>query len=481
VRGKNILWLSLIAMLLSVMMVNVGTAPEAVKLYIDPTRLPEQAGTMGHIGDVYEVAVKIENVENLWSVGFTIKYAPYVRTLVVSEPLEGPFLKEGWAPGTYFKAVVNSFEGELNVVIARLGMPGVPAEGAFGDGVLMTLKFNVIEAGDSPIDIIDSTLVNIELTPINHKVWGSYYHGCTANLIRANMPDGRRPKVGDVINFNTKAVNKGDVPIYVRARYYFIRKEDGRAIEIYAGQNYGGGGLGEPLPYEYFYVDGYRENPLIGGHEWYNEGDSMVGEPDDDYMYANSAYAWSMFYSFEDVTLAGREIANVDLYGYTSQPDGSTDWDFDPYVFPWGAWCDSMGGTPDWAWTGGRYYKGSAYDMPEYYIGAAMHTEEGFNSAEVMIENYCPSGPEQRIDAMRWKVEFSPITPVEPPVFLLGPYGSETQEIELDPVTWPVTEDHIGTYDVQVTIEYSELYPNLGFTWKNMGEKVATFSFEITE
>jgi hypothetical protein len=481
VRGKNILWLSLIAVLLSAMMVTVGTGKVGnTKLYIDPERLPTQAGTIGHPGDIYDVAVKVDNVENLWAAGFTIKIAPFVRTLVASNFAEGPFLSAGGTWPTYFNAVPNAFEGEIQVAITRFGKPGEPPTGVSGDGVLMTFKLSVIEAGDSPVDILDSVLIDPDLNPMDHNVFNGAYHGATADLIRANMPDGRRPKVGDIISFNTKVVNKADVPLCVRARYEFERVEDGRRIRIYAGQNYGGGGLGEPLPFEYLYVDGYYAW-IEGG--WTNPGSSLIGEPDGNFAESTTACTMTSMYTFEDITLAGREIANVDLHGYTRQPDGTAN-DFDPYLFFDGygwVWCDSMGGSSDWAWTGGRYYAGGPYDMPEYYVDGAIHTEAAINAAEILIHNYGASGPRMQIDAMRWKVEFSPITPVVPPVFCLGPYGSETQELELDPVTWPATSDHIGTYAVTVYVEYSALYDSLGFHWKNMGDKVATFTFEIKE
>ena len=463
------MWLSLMVLLLMPLMINVGSAPSLAKVSIDPKMIPEQAGSLGHPGDAFAMTVEIENVFDVWSAGFTVKYAPYGRPLAVSEITEGSFLAEG-GYDTSFTFKINKFKGELKVSVTRLLTSGLPIVGASGDGILATFKFNVVEAGSSDIEIVDVYLFDSNFEAMRSNAFGGNYYGVTANLIRVNMPDGRVAHVGDSVSFNSRVVNKGDVNVTVKARFDMERLEDGRRIKIYSGQDYAGGGLGEPLPFEYLYVDGYRENPLIGDtHEWNNEGDSMVGEPDGDYMWANSAYAWSMFYSFEDITLAGREVANVDLYGYTMSEAPS--WDFDPYVMPWGAWCDSMGGTMDWAWTGGRYYKGSPYDMPENYIGAAMHTEEGINGAEVFIENYCPSGPEQRIDAMRWKVEFSPITPVIPPEYEVEPYA----EFELDPMTiGTTTEDMIGTYVVTATLEYSLT----GAFWME-GAKTRTFTFKI--
>lgn len=468
VRGKNTIWLALIALLLTSLMVSVGSGVTPVKLSILPGVIPKPPA-FGHLGDSFEMTVQIEGVVDLWSIGVTIKYAPYGRPIVAGGLLEGDFLAQG-GYDTNLAYKIDVFKGEFKIAVTRKLTYGLPVEGASGDGVIATFVFTVAEAGSTDIEIIEVDMRDSNFDVISpFNTWGSSYYGCDANLINVNMPDGRNPHVGDAITFNSKAKNQGDLPLTVRTRFDMERLEDGRRIKIYSGQNYAGGGLGEPLPFEYLYVDGWSE---LG--EWYNEGASMVGEPDGNYMYANSAYAFSGLYTFEDIDLAGRAVANVDLYGYTSQPEGSTGWDFDPYVFPWGAWCDSMGGTADWAWTGGRYYSGGSLDMPEYYLGSIIHQEENINMAEVGIENYCPSGPEQRIDAMRLKLEFSPITPVIIPTYTVGP----GEELELDPMTiGTATEDMIGTYVVTATLEYT--LTGGGETAWPEGAKTRTFTFEI--
>jgi hypothetical protein len=466
VRGKNTIWLSLIALLLTSLIVSIGSGATPVKLSILPSVIPKPPA-FGHIGDSFEMAVEIESVVDLWSIGVTIKYAPYGRPIVAGMVMEGDFLAQGGYK-TNFVYKVDVFKGELKIAVTRLLTYGLPVEGASGDGVIATFVFTVAEAGSTDIEIVEVDMRDSNFDPIGpFNTFGSKYYGCYANLIGVSMPDGHNPHVGDAITFASSAKNFGDLPVTVRTRFDLERLEDGRRIKIYSGQNYAGGGLGEPLPFEYLYVDGWSE---LG--EWNNEGASMVGEPDGNYMWADSAYAFSGLYTFEDIDLAGREVANVDLQGYTSQPDGSTGWDFDPYIFPWGAWCDSMGGSSAFAWTGGRYYKGGPYDMPEYYIDGAIHTEEGINSAEVFIENYCPSGPEQRIDAMRWKVEFSPIVPVDPVCETIGPYP---EEHVFAPFTiGTITEDMVGTYIITATLEYTIA----GTAWVE-GAKTRTISFSI--
>jgi len=478
VRGKNILLLSLIAMLLSVMMANVGFSvpPTPVpEISMDPTGRIPGPGALGQPGDIYPFAIYISDVVDLWACQFTIKYAPFVAVLSAQDFVAGPFLSEGvedldWA----MNVVTNAFEGTITFIIMRLPQmvfPPPPRVGVSGSGLLATFNFLVVEAGESPFEFGDSILLDSNVNEMEHTHGpGGYYYGTTGRLIMVNLPDGRKVKAGDVFRISGKVKNEGEIPLYIQVRYEIHRFDDGRNIEMRAGQTYGGGGLGEPLPFVYLYVDGWSE---LG--EWNNEGNSMVGEPDGNYMWADSAYAFSGLYTFEDLTLAGREVQNVDFFGYTSQPDGSTAWDFDPYVFPWGAWCDSMGGTPGWAWTGGRYYSGGPYDMPEYYLGSTIHQEESINMAEVGIENYCPSGPKQLIDAMRMKVEFASITPVVYEIYTVMP----GVELELGDITWPSTEEQIGTYELTATIEYSGIEIPVFRHYNSMGSTQKTLSFEI--
>jgi hypothetical protein len=470
VRGKNTIWLALIALLLSSLMVSIGTSATPVKISITPARLPDHGGYLGHVGESFEVAVEIENAIDLWSIGVTVKYAPYGRPIVAGGLQEGTFLSQG-GYDTNMAYKIDVFKGEFKIAVTRLLTWGLPVEGASGDGVIATFVFTVAEAGSTPVEISEVDMRDSNFDPImNYNTVKSDYYGCDANLIRVNMPDGKHPNVGDPITFAVRAKNFGDEDLTVRARFDLERLEDGRRIKIYSGQNYAGGGLGEPLPFEYLYIDGYT-----GTGGWYNEGASMIGEPDGNAMWADTYCQYSGTYTFADIDLAGREVANVDIEGYTKQPDGNTGWDIDPYLAPWGVWCDSMGGTATFAWTGGRYYAGGPYDMPEYYLGSLIHTEAAINMAGLELHNYCPSGPTQHIDAARMKIEFSPITPVIIPTFVIGP----GMELELDPFTiGTATEDMIGSYVVTCTLEYTAT--GGGETAWPEGAKTRTFTFDIS-
>lgn len=474
------MWLSLIAMMLSVpLMVNKGMAPSMPKLSITPARLPEGGGNLGHPFDVYECAVIVENVADLWAVGFKIQFAPFGKTLVIpkTEIREGDFMSQGDWP-TYFTTKVDSFEGVVDVIITRLYQTN--PMGASGSGTLITFKVNVVEAGNSPLALFDTTMVDSTLSPMVHNTFDSAFYGATADLVRCNMPEGRNIYVGEPAIFQIRVRNDGDVPLYVRGKLAVERASDGRRIDLYAGQTYYGGYLGAEPPFTELFCDGYYE----WVEEWTHYGDSPVLDEVDDGNYVESfvADAWSSMYTFEDLDLPYlgiyEVISNVDFYGYTKC--ASTGPDIDPYCFTESGgesysfmWCDSMGGTTDWAWTGLRYYKGT-YNFPEYY-GFPLN-DEAVDNMELLLYNYEGADGEW-VDALKARVEFATIIPllenIEPIVLMPG------EEADLTVITWVPVEDHIGEYSAQVTMEYSSEYPESWAHWKNKGDKVVTFNFNV--
>jgi len=454
----------LIAVLVSTMLVNIGSGAKKAKVTVNPSRLPEQAGTFGHPGDAYMMSVTIEDVTDLYAFGFTVKYAPYASVLVASDVAEGDFLSEGGMYTTAFSKKISSFAGTVKVGASRLGE--VP--GASGDGILVTFKMTVREAGESPIELLDVALIDSNGNTMIYDIWNSFYHGPTANLIMASMPYGRRANVGDYIEFTSKGINKGDVGLTVRTRFDLERVEDGRRITIYSGQDYAGGGLGEELPSEYIYLDEFNE----WFYEFNNPATNALGTPDGAYIEGDFDAGWASLYSFEDVALAGREIAYIEIEGYSQYPNGATDdVDIDLYGFSGAqgfAWLGSNFGDVTWAWHGVRWTTDKVTDvMPE------LRDEAELNGMELMIYNYLGDAPDIiRVDSMRLKIFWSPIVPVVPPNYYVDPYPTE---IEFDPFTIAVaTEDMIGSYIVTATLEYTLE----GLVW-NEGAKTRSFFFSI--
>jgi hypothetical protein len=490
VRGKNIIWLSLIAMMLSVSMVNVGKAPVGnTKIYIDPGRIPEP-GLLGHAGDQYVMSVKIDNVEDLWAVGFKIHFAPYVSVMVMSELYEGNFLSEGGYWPTFFTYSVTSFAGTADVSLLRLPQPGMGRVGASGDGTLMTFKLTILEAGEYPIELTDTILLDSQGMSMSHNVFNSYYYGVTASLVRVQVLPGRKVKVGEIMTLTSKVRNNGDVPMYVKVRFDASRAEDGRVLRLYSGQRYLGGGVGEEPRHVYLYADGYTGS--YSGWGWVEEGTSpfLDAVGDGNYVWApDPSIPWDETvnempagfpiigrFTFQDYTLGPNDIVdNVILQAYTKYDAYDEGLDLDTYARPSGdvgptTWVGSLWGSSTWGWQTVRW---TATTWSGYFPVAK--TQAGLNAAKVRYFMYwtgddLPHG-NAYIDAARLRVEFASVDPVDAPMFVVLP----GQEIEISVVTWNAQADHVGTYQATATIEYtSEL-----FKWNSWAAAQKTFKFEI--
>lgn len=494
-RGKNILWIPLIAMLFGAMMVGVGSAPKIevapAKLYIDPSRWPA-AGTLGHPGDVFTIAVKVDKVEDLWSAGFTIKFAPYSAILMASEVTEGDFLKQG-GYYTFFAKTINAFKGTVKIGMTRLFTPGLPNVGASGTGTLATMKFTVLEAGESPLEIVEEALIDSSGNPIGYEIWNSFYYGATANLIRMELASGRRVKVCETQYFKSKAINKGDVPLIVRTRFDIERLEDGRRLKMYSGQRYLRGWFGE-APIEYLYVNGFTGHYGAGwGWEYVGESPYLNAVGDGNYIYCDipedtyigdlelpGYYPYTGRYDFEDFALGPDDVIEniwLEMYTYAQFHDkgGGRHLDFDTYMRKADQsapsyWVGSGWGMMDWGWHGLLHETD-----PVSALIPGITTQSGLNAARVRfilywVEDDYGAGW-AAIDAMRLRVEFAAVDPVDPPEWEIGPYPAE---LELDPMIMKARSDLVGTYVVTATLEYTLA----GWSWIQ-GDKTQTRTWEI--
>jgi hypothetical protein len=331
-------------------------------------------------------------------------------------------------------------------------------------------KISIQEAGESPIDLIDTILLDPEGNMIPHSHNNGFYAGPTASLIRVNLPDGRKVTAGDAFPISAKVRNDGDIPLWVTVRLDISRAEDARKIVIRPGQTYTGGGVGEPLPFEYLYVDEFNE--------WYYEfngaATNLFGTPDGNYIEGDANAQWASLFSFEDIALGGREIANIWVETYSRFPNGFTEAvDIDLYGFSSVsafAWWGSSWGTTDWGWVGTRWIDGESVlqQQPE------LADETELNNVELLVYNYHGDAPDvMQIDSIRLKVEFAAITPVVYDVFEILP----GEELELDNVVWLSGLDHVGSYDLTASIEYT----SENFHWNSWGSMQKTSFFTIVE
>jgi len=339
----------------------------------------------------------------------------------------------------------------------------LPTVGADGDVTLATLKLKIMEAGNCPIDLIETKLYDHLAHLITCTVVGGYYYGMVADLVHLTLANRPRSLTldGNQI-FHTKVRNDGDMPLYVKVRIDNVRIEDGTKISHWAGQTWTTAPSRAP---EYYYVDNFTNTRST----WTKYGSAPYLDAVGDGNYIEAPTGDTLqdrFYTFQDIDLSdGAKIKTVTLEGYTNGPYDEAH-DFDMYSGSF-TWLGSLYATGDWKWVGTRWADAPASDMDPTLL-----TEAGFNAYSLLVYNYgAAPGPGNIIDCMRFKVEFyPPVDPPTTPVYVCPPKGT----LALDDSMWVLRSSDLGTYAVTGTAYFS-LY---GSTWFE-SEKVQTRTWHV--
>ncbi len=439
-------------------------------LYV-PSDSAEITADYSYWSDEFYVDINVANATDLWTVGFKVDYAPFAKTIIAAEIIKGDFLdQDGY--NTHFVKTIDVLTGTVNIGYTRLPTFLKPNVGANGNGTLATIKFKIVSAGNSPINLVDVDLLDSNGAALLHQTADSAYYGPTAELIMGST--GKRAKtVGDIQYFGTKIKNLASVPLEVRTHWDMYRVEDGQRLQIYSGQIYSGFG---PIDFEYLYVNEY--DPWLEW-DWINPGTSLFGPPDGNYAESSIDGAMTSVYGFEDLVLGDRLIGNVILEGYTQYPNGADEgmdidvYSIDPAMF---VWLGSLYGTETWDWGSVRWLDETVSER----IPATL-TEEGLNSLSVLIYNYDPglTGGPMRVDSLRVKVEFSKFNPVFPESFVIQP----EENLELPVAYWTLKSYDTGKWITTLTGEYR-------YTWTDedgyhttpwiQAEKVRTYTWWVT-
>jgi hypothetical protein len=158
VRKKNLKWLSLILVLVaSYAALNVGNAPVTLaNVYVDPLE------NVYNVGDTFTVNINVADVVDLYSWGIKVSWD---RDLLVATGVtEGSFLAMQ-PDGTAFVNVV--YDDYVDAGCTTLG----DWFGVSGSGVLMTITFDVLDAGKTSLEIFYSVLLDsVASAEISHTV-----------------------------------------------------------------------------------------------------------------------------------------------------------------------------------------------------------------------------------------------------------------------------------------------------------------------
>jgi hypothetical protein len=406
-----------------------------------------------------------------------VDYAPFTQIILATEVTKGGFLdQDGY--NTHFVETIDPFEGTINVGYTRLPTFLKPDVGANGDGTLATIKFKILSAGSSPLNLVDVNLLDSDGTALLHQTVDGAYDGPSADLVMGNI--GKRGKeVGDTQYFRTKIKNDATVPLEVGTHWDMYRVEDGQRFHIYSGQIYTGFG---PVDFTYLYANEY--DPWME-HDWINPGASVLGLPNGNYAESTIDGAMTSTYGFEDIVLGDRLIGDVWLEGYTQYPNGPNEgvdidgYSVEPVTF---AWLGSLYGNSTWDWRTVRWTGDmSSSDSIAEFLGRAL-VEEDLNGLSVLLYNYDPefTGDPMRVDSLRLRVEFSKLNPVTPEIFVVQP----GENLELPDAYWTLNSYDTGKWITTLTLMYR-------YTWTDedgyqtspwvLSEKVRTFTWWVTE
>ncbi|HKQ96899.1 MAG TPA: hypothetical protein VJV75_03375 [Candidatus Polarisedimenticolia bacterium] len=105
--------------------------------------LDQASGTCSSVG----IAVLINNLQNIWSVGFDLSYPS--SSLSYDTCTLGPLLQKG-SPSTPIQVLVMEGSGELHVLVTRFAPD--PSVNAAGSEALVTCRFQRVAAGSGIID-----------------------------------------------------------------------------------------------------------------------------------------------------------------------------------------------------------------------------------------------------------------------------------------------------------------------------------------
>lgn len=460
-RGKNILWLALVAMLLAVPSANVRAQSSTV-ISVDPPL------TTGYLpGDTFGVNIMITGAVDLKSWQIEMSYAPYMSEISVIEFIEGDFLMIGGE--TYFAKYVDAFHGELKMGATIIGdVPGVS-----GDGWLGTIVFTVLEAGETPLALHDTILLDSLGNPIAHEAVSGYYLGPTADLgvvpniyprpkggghAQKDWMDTRRSAVGTGRLFDAQVVNTGYAPLDVRVKYTSVNAATGTTYIFYSGQMFQSV---KTYRTEYVYVN---EVAGVGiGDDWSTIGAApyLNAAGDGNYIEATENSQWSSKFGFQDLTLGPLDkIFEVRLEGYTMS--ASLDIDFDSYD-PQGRWYGSLWGTTAYDWHSPRWTSSS---MDQVY--PSIKNLATFNNFKMMFNYYTPDGTSMGpadLDCVRLKVtiETGGVVPTEPPVSQNIPAGGDVTPTS---AIWYLTSADVGKWYTTVEVQYLYNYdPRFPLVW----------------
>lgn len=203
-RGRNISWIPLIALLLVNTIVGMGASPAIARICVSPSAIVDS--TKG-VGSTFTVSINVADVVNLY--GWSIRLLfdkDLVRVTAITIP--SPSFLRSAGPTQILAKKYDNVVGYA-LVSEMLKIP-YPPLGASGSGILTTISFTVVGVGVTALDLTDTKLNTViagNNAPIEHLVEDGLFDNRLANLppvaiFSVTPPIGVE---GDIITFDASA------------------------------------------------------------------------------------------------------------------------------------------------------------------------------------------------------------------------------------------------------------------------------------
>jgi hypothetical protein len=465
VRGKTILVLTLIALLIGVSVSSFGVATCDTTISLIPDYITDLVP-----GDSFSVDIYIMDAVEVHAWELKLGYAPYMNVLVVTGVVEGDFLMGGGM--TTFVSYIDHFNG-----FVQCGATGDADHwGVDGEGILATVVFSVVEAGDSELELYETKLLNRDQDYLDHCVEHGYYKGIVkADLykipqLNASESGDKVWQVGETKSFKATAIIDGPTHAYVRAKHTITSIDTGEVNTLYSGQT-----LLNSQPRtetEYYYVNEFTP---YWTHWRVNGTSPYLDDTNDGSWVQDENYCHLIgIFGFEDITLGAADVINsVTLEAYTTADHA--DIDFDVYAYPLGgfAWLGSIWGTSIPLWHTPRWMTDPVSDVvPD------VKTQAGFNAFTVVVHYWTPTGGSlgnATIDAMRLVVDYTGVEGA--PLYESHNAGKKKP---LKDAYWELYDFDVGAYTCTTEIEYKYVEPIPGAVqvWST-SEHSITYTFWV--
>lgn len=203
-REKNILWLSLVALLLINTMVGIELSQTTTRMYVDPSAIVDPTKS---VGSVFTVNVNVEDVISLYGWSFKLLFNPsivQVTTITIPYP---SFLSSA-GPSMVLAKKYDNVAGYA-LVSETLKIP-YPKQGAGGSGTLATISFTVVGVGVTALNLSETklnTVVAGNNVPMEHMAEDGVFDNRAANMPPVAMFSAEPPMgvEGDTITFDASA------------------------------------------------------------------------------------------------------------------------------------------------------------------------------------------------------------------------------------------------------------------------------------